>query len=267
MAALDLIELQQVLEAHAPLLLAEEWDNVGWIIEAPHPNRVRRLLLTIDLTTRVAEEAIAGEIDVIVAYHPLIFDPLRRLLQSDPQARTIMRLIRKGLSVYSPHTALDAAERGVNDWLADGFGPGKRAPIQPTPAMSEDAGLGQGRFLELDQAVSLDTCVDWVKQHLRLSHLRVAASDTGLDVQSVALCAGAGGSVVGSITADLILTGEMRHHDVLSATESGTHVILCDHTNTERGFLTEWQQRLVEDLPSSIEVLVSATDSDPLTIL
>ena len=79
--------------------------------------------------------------------------------------------------------------------------------------------------------------------------------------------AGAGGSVLETVTADLYVTGEMRHHDVLAAGERGISVILCEHTNTERGFLGVWQQRLQADLPASVEVVVSGADAEPLQIL
>jgi dinuclear metal center YbgI/SA1388 family protein len=266
MAALEKNELQQVLEAHAPLALAEEWDNVGWIIEASHPMRVRRLLLAIDLTTLVLDEAVAKEVDVVLAYHPPIFNPLMRLAHSDAKARIIMSLVRKGISVYSPHTALDAAQGGVNDWLADAFGPGTRSAIQPPMAASEDSALGQGRLIELALPSALDTCVDQIKSYLGLQRVRVATANEG-EIHTIALCAGAGGSVLETVTADLYVTGEMRHHDVLAAGERGTSVILCEHTNTERGFLGVWQQRLQADLPASVEVVVSGADAEPLQIL
>ena len=86
-------------------------------------------------------------------------------------------------------------------------------------------------------------------------------------IRSVAVCAGSGGSVLRGVRADLYLTGEMSHHEVLDAVCRGTHVILCDHSNTERGFLAVVRQRLTEKLMNNVEVIVSETDRDPLEVV
>lgn len=83
----------------------------------------------------------------------------------------------------------------------------------------------------------------------------------------MAVCAGSGGSVFKhrALAADLYLTGEMSHHDVLDLTQNGSHVILCEHSNSERGFLKVFQKKLqTEILANKVEVLVSAVDRDPL---
>ena len=76
------------------------------------------LLLTIDLTEAVADEAIASKSDLIITYHPILFRPANRLDAGNAHDRTVMKLVQKNVAVYSPHTALDAVIGGVNDWLA-----------------------------------------------------------------------------------------------------------------------------------------------------
>lgn len=83
----------------------------------------------------------------------------------------------------------------------------------------------------------------------------------------MAVCAGSGASVLRGVRADLYLTGEMSHHEVLDAVCKGTHVVLCDHTNTERGFLKVVQGRLVDQLAMKVQVIVSETDRDPLVVV
>lgn len=86
----------------------------------------------------------------------------------------------------------------------------------------------------------------------------------------MAVCAGSGGSVFKhrSLGADLYVTGEMSHHDVLDLTQNGSHVILCEHSNSERGFLRLIQQKLQNDiLLNKAEVLISAVDHDPLKVV
>ncbi|PWY88463.1 NIF3-domain-containing protein [Aspergillus heteromorphus CBS 117.55] len=106
-----------------PESLAEKsWDNTGLLLEAPF-NHTRRqknsVLLAIDLTTAVADEAIARRDSIVVAYHPIIFRGLKSLTFNDPQQSTLLRLATEGISVYSPHTAIDATPGGMADWLCD----------------------------------------------------------------------------------------------------------------------------------------------------
>jgi len=79
-------------------------------------------MLCIDLTPAVLDEAIASKCQLIVAYHPPIFHPLKRLADRDWKEQMLAKAVRKGIAVYSPHTALDAVRQGMNDWLCDGLG-------------------------------------------------------------------------------------------------------------------------------------------------
>lgn len=107
-----------------------------------------------------------------------------------------------------------------------------------------------------------------IKAHIGIPHLRLALA-TGQNmeslVSSVALCAGSGGSVLKGIKADLYLTGEMFHHDVLDACQRGIHVILCNHSDSERGFLKSFSKILETDLlEGRAKVVISKEDCDPL---
>ena len=259
-------EVVRVLEELAPLALAGDWDNVGLLVEPSAPSAVTGILLTIDLSEAVLDEAIEAGARFIVAYHPPIFAPLNRLTQATDKQRVVVRALEAGVTIYSPHTALDAAAGWVNDWLADGLGAGDREAIEKVG--EEHPELGQGRFVRLHAPEPLEAGVTRIKQHLGLDHLQVATASRhqGADpVTSVALCAGAGGSVIGAQPADLYWTGEMRHHEILAALAVGTSVVLCNHTNTERGYLEVFAGRLSERLPAC-ECRVSGVDRDPLRV-
>ncbi|KAI4931561.1 hypothetical protein J4E85_004155 [Alternaria conjuncta] len=103
-------------------LADNSWDNTGLLLEAPFdPSRRQSntALLTIDLTKAVADEAIALNSSIVIAYHPIIFRGLKSLTLADTQQQSLLRLASHGISVYCPHTALDAAPGGLGDWLAD----------------------------------------------------------------------------------------------------------------------------------------------------
>jgi dinuclear metal center YbgI/SA1388 family protein len=126
----------EALQTIAPEPLAEGWDQVGLHLGDP-AQTVRRGLLCIDLAEAVLDEAIAAKANLIVAYHPPIFTPLERLTTANTKQRIILRAAEKRIAVYSPHTALDAATGGVNDWLASGCGEGVVTPIIATESPAD----------------------------------------------------------------------------------------------------------------------------------
>lgn len=124
----QLATILAALEAIAPLSLAESWDNVGLIVgdrSAP----ATRAMLCIDYTPAVRDEARDARCDLIVAYHPPIFDPIKRVT-ADGTTGLIHDAIRRGVAIYSPHTALDVAPGGTNDVLADVISLQDRRPLK-----------------------------------------------------------------------------------------------------------------------------------------
>ncbi|MCH2108416.1 MAG: Nif3-like dinuclear metal center hexameric protein [Polyangiaceae bacterium] len=257
----------EALEKIAPLRFAEPWDNVGLILAPRDSQDFHRVFLTIDLTAETLQECLDEEADFCIAYHPPVFSGLKRLRLSEPEESVAVRALCSGLTVYSPHTALDACAGGMNDWLAQALGPGESCPIAPSP---ENSNLGGGRLVQLNTPVRLEQALDLVKEYLGLGHLRLARGvnhQPDQMIRSLAVCPGAGGSLFEQVQhADLFLTGEMRHHDVLGRQRKNSSVILTDHTNTERGYLPRLKERLQSELPG-LEVVVSKTDADPLRVV
>lgn len=118
---MKLNELLTAFRAVAPEGLAEDWDQVG-VHLAGNGKAIKKALLCIDLTPAVLDEAIEQKCQLVVAYHPPIFHPLKRLADRDWKEKMLALAVRKGIAVYSPHTALDAVRPGMNDWLCDGLG-------------------------------------------------------------------------------------------------------------------------------------------------
>ncbi|NXJ81888.1 NIF3L protein, partial [Trogon melanurus] len=128
---------------------------------------------------------------------------------------------------------------------------------------------GMGRLCTLSEPVSLSDIIERIKSHLKLPHVRLAlgmGKTLESPVKKAALCAGSGSSVLKGTEADLYLTGEMSHHDVLDAVANGISVILCEHSNTERGFLAELRDTLAIHLQNKINIIVSEKDRDPLQV-
>ncbi|PBK60593.1 NGG1p interacting factor 3 [Armillaria solidipes] len=258
----------RAMENIAPLRLAEKWDNVGLFFNSPS-HRLKdhnRVLLTIDLTPSVLEECISLEAPIIVSYHPPIFRPLQSLTLSNPLQASLLRCAAEGISVYSPHSALDSVWGGVNDWLAKGLGKGQVGVLVGEKLDPNGKSEGaEGRLVVLDEPLPVNQLVDRVKKHLGLSQVQVAYPLGTGDVRTVAICAGSGGSMLVGGDADVYLTGEMSHHEVEASVAAGKHVILCGHTNTERGFLPILAERLRKEIQvDDLEVIVSHNDAHPL---
>lgn len=349
---MDLKVLIASLNDFASLSFAESWDNVGLLVEPSPPHTVRTLFLTNDLTEEVMEEALHRKADLILSYHPPIFQPMKRITWENWKERLVIRALENRVGIYSPHTAYDAAPQGVNSWLAKGLGACTSRPLHPSKAvsyptegthrvefnvrhsqdldkvmaavkgitnvsvtsllartdkeetrisvncsqqalmqvvdfLSQDTQLyqkteiltlekplllhtGMGRLCTLDETVSLTTMIERIKRHLKLPHVRLAlGAGKTLDspVNVVALCAGSGSSVLRGAKADLYLTGEMSHHDVLDAASQGITVILCEHSNTERGFLSDLRDMLGAHLENKINIFLSERDRDPLHVV
>lgn len=133
-SAMKLDLLVRALEAIAPAELAESWDNVG-LLAGDRDDEISRVLLCIDFTNAVCDETLRERFEAVVAYHPAIFSPLRRIVGKSP----LRTALRHGLAIYSPHTALDVADGGTNDVLADVLELEDRAPLRVSEAA--DAGV------------------------------------------------------------------------------------------------------------------------------
>lgn len=249
-------DILAALDRIAPIRYAEPWDNVGLIAGDPGA-QVDRVLLTIDLTHAVLDEAEKLGAGLVVAYHPPLFEGIKRVRHDS----TIHRAIRAGIALWSPHTALDVAPGGTNDVLADAIGLAERAPLRIT-VIAENQGIG--RVGSLPAPTPRAEVLDSIKRELGLSGLLVAGPLDG-DMTRAAVCAGAGRSLLGDVIAqkvDLFLTGELPHHDALKAAAAGVTVACALHSNSERSTLSRLRDRILAEAPG-VEVSISEADRDP----
>ncbi len=114
-------DLIDAMERIAPLRGAEPWDRVGLQLGVPSRPVGGPVLLTIDLTETVLEEALRMHAGAIVAYHPVIWNPLKTLTDATHAERIVRGAAEAGMAIFVPHTALDGAPGGVTDWLAEGL--------------------------------------------------------------------------------------------------------------------------------------------------
>jgi dinuclear metal center YbgI/SA1388 family protein len=269
---MNLADAALVLDAIAPLRYAESWDNVGLLVGDPAAP-VRRVLVTVDYAPAVAVEARDLDADLVVAYHPPIFAAVKRV----PHEALWADAVRRGIALYAPHTALDVAPGGTNDFLADacGVSPERRAirPACPDAASTRgrvqpvlDPTIGLGRIGSVERTTLAALC-DRVKASLGLAYVLVAGAPDAV-VETAAVAAGAGGELLGDALragADVFVTGEVRHHDALAAVAKGASVIATLHSNSERAAVGAYAARIAERLPG-VTVTTSRHDADPFVI-
>jgi len=123
-------EVCRYLHEVAPLSLAEDWDNVGLLLGDESADVVR-VITCLTLTPDVAEEAIAAGARLIVTHHPILFKPVKKLTSSTSEGRMLLKLMRHGIAVYSPHTAYDNSASGINQQLAELLELTDIAPLRP----------------------------------------------------------------------------------------------------------------------------------------
>lgn len=253
------MKLNKVIHAFDEVLhpeLAQDWDNVGLLIGNPNQN-ISRVLLCIDLTPAVLREAQSLRVNLVLAYHPPIFEPVKRV-RSDTQ-EVIFQSVRSNIAVYSIHTAFDVIPGGTTDTLAEIIDLEDRNPI--------DKDASPGCIGEFRRPITLESLVRKIKKRTGLKSLQTADSGRKKLVRA-AVCPGSCGKIINDLAgrADLFVTGEVRHHSALFAVKHGMSIICLGHGNSERPALDKLRKLLDEQF-AKLEFLVSARDCDPLEIV
>lgn len=228
----DIIEL---LEEMSPPELAESWDNVGLLL-GRRTQPVRRILLALDMTEETVQQAVTQNVDLLLTHHPAIFHKLGRITDADWQQELLLQLAENKVAVYSAHTNLDCAARGVNSVLA------KKLQLAEDDVL--DASNGLGRIGQVAPC-SLADFAAFVKKALKADY--VTLGDAGKPVRRVAVCGGAGADLIGLALergADTLVTGDVKYHEAQRAVFSGLNIIDAGHQPTELPVLEDWADRL-----------------------
>lgn len=250
-----------LIEALAPKCLAEDWDNVGLQVGSPEA-KVQKLIVCLDLTDEVLEQAIAQKAEMIVTHHPLIFKPLKKISFLTPLGARIAKLIQHNITVYSAHTNLDVAQGGINDILVEKLGLERAAVLAPT----QEEKCGLGRVAYLPEQVKLADFVQMVKQALGVKDLRVVG-DLDSTVQKIALCGGSGGSLVALAAfkgAQVLLTADIKYHEALDAKDLNLALIDAGHDFTEQVIVPILVDYLQKKLVEKVEIVGLELSSEPV---
>lgn len=239
----------KAIESVAPLRLQEEYDNSGLQVGLPEAE-VRRVLVTLDITEKVIEEAIEKDCQMVVSHHPLIFRALKQLTDSTWQQRCVSLAIRHGIALYSAHTNLDNARGGVNFEIAERLGLRDVDFLQPKPG--EDAGSGIVGSFETPVATEEFLCK--LKEVFALDCFACSRTDRQ-SISKLAVCGGAGAFLIPEAKAagaDCFLTGEIHYHDFFE----NDSLLLCSigHYESEQ-YTQELLMKILTGALPELEVL------------
>ncbi|MFH0926164.1 MAG: Nif3-like dinuclear metal center hexameric protein [bacterium] len=257
-------DIVKVLNYLVPEELALEWDNVG--LQVGNWNKcVKNILISLDLTKQVLNDAARLNINLIITHHPLIFSPLKKITSLDSIGSLVIELIRKDICLYVAHTNLDIVKDGVNDVLAKKIGL-CNVEYLVDDANSRDKGLG--RVGQLAEQMKLGAMGERVKKCLGLTQIRLIGNREN-EIKNVAVCSGSGASLINLVArkkVDLYVTGDVKYHEARLAEEIGLLVIDIGHFGSEVVVLPVFAESLRSEFKRcklDVEIIVHNQEVDP----
>ncbi|HIU46388.1 MAG TPA: Nif3-like dinuclear metal center hexameric protein [Candidatus Fimadaptatus faecigallinarum] len=218
-------DMLNIMNEIAPPELAEDWDNPGLLVGRADAD-VECMLLCVDATGAVVAEARELGAQLIISHHPLMFRATKHVRDDEPEGHVICELIRADMSLIAAHTNLDMAPGGVNDALAEAVG--LTDAYAPAPLIRAGGLTG-----------TLEDIARRVERALDTRALYYGPADAW--IERAALCSGAGGSELMDAArcgAQLFITGELKHSEIILARQLGLCAICAGHFETERVVLS-----------------------------
>lgn len=240
-------EIMQVIQAAYPRSAALDFDNVG-LLAGRAGKEVNRVYLALDATDAVIDRAIEAGADMLITHHPLIFSPMKRVTDEDFIGRRVVKLIQSDIAYYAMHTNYDVLRMATLSEKILGI---KNSQVLDVTMCEDGKEEGIGRVGDLEKPMTLEECCVYVKHKLKLGSLKVFGDMNGT-VSRLAVSPGSGKSAVAPAIAkgaDVLVTGDIGHHDGLDAVEQGLAVIDAGHYGTEYIFIDDMKHFLEDKLP------------------
>lgn len=249
------------IENIAPLSFQEKYDNSGLVVGSLD-SEVSKIILALDVTEDVIDEAINFGAELIISHHPLIFSGLKSVTGETYIERCVIKAIRSGISIYSSHTNIDSVIGGVSYKMAE------RVGLQGLSFLSSEDGENRGFGVvgELIEAMPLSDFLDKLKFDFNLSSLRYTSYDK--KIKRVALCGGSGASLIGCALnkgVDAYVTGDIKYHDFFN-TEKRLSLIDIGHFESEQCILDVFYDIISKKIPNFAN-RIKSIKSNPVNYL
>lgn len=236
-------EIVQILEEQSPISFACEWDNVG-LLAGSLEKEVKKIYIALDATDEVVDAAIAAEADLLLTHHPMIFKGMKRITTEDFIGRRLIKLIQNDVAYYAMHTNFDV--KGMADLSAAMIGLEDSQVLDVTIVVEgKEEGIGRvGTFMD---TMTLEACAKFVEAVFSLEQVKVFGNPKKM-VRKAAISPGSGKSeIVNAIAkgADVLITGDIDHHDGIDAVAQGLSIIDAGHYGLEHIFIHYMKEYLV----------------------
>ena len=251
-------EIISAIEEFAPLSIQEGWDNSGLCVGSPE-DEVTSVLLALDCTPELVDEAVSCGADMIVTHHPLIFKGLKKISVEDQVGEAVVKAIRAGISIYAAHTSADKVLAGVSGAMAARLG------LKNVRILDEDGeGTGLGTIGDFDSPMTAEEAVNFVKERFSLKTMRTSRPVEGL-VSRVAMCGGSGGSLISAAKAagaDLYISGDISYHNFF--TEKDFMIMDIGHYESEIEIVDILFSLIKKNFPTFAVRITQNVNSNPI---
>ena len=251
-------DIISVIEGFAPLSVQEGWDNSGLCIGSPE-DEVNGVLVALDCTPELVDEAIAAGADMIVTHHPLIFSGLKKISPQTQVGRAVIKAVKAGVSIYAAHTSADKVLAGVSGDMARKLG---LEDVEILQKDGEDIGLGV--VGNLQEPLSSEDVIRLVKERFGLKVAKVSRPLEG-KVSRVAMCGGSGGSLIGEARksgAQLYISGDISYHNFFA--EDGFMIMDIGHYESEIGIVEILFSLIKKNFPTFAVRITQNLNSNPI---
>lgn len=256
-------DIASTIEKFAPLSLQESYDNAGMQVGNPEMP-ISALLLCLDFTEDILQEAIERGCNMIVSHHPLLFRGLKEITGSNDTQRIVIEAIRNGIALYSAHTNLDSAKNGVSYEMARMLG---IHDIQVLCPNTEDPDTGLGVIGNIPPTPKIEF-LRKVKDTFNVKAVRYSDRTSKLVVKRVALCGGSGAELIGDalkMQADAIVTGDVKYHEMVNF---GQNMLVADIGHFESELCArEIFFRIIRAEYPELPIYFAESEKNPISII
>lgn len=246
--SLKVEQVIKIMDKYAPESLKESYDNVGLMV-GNSQCEIDNILIALDCTLKVIDEAIENNCNLIITHHPLIFRKPNSITNDTLIGKKVIKLIKSDINVFSSHTNLDSTPNGINETITKLLNFNSYEIIE-TSQLNENAGIG--RIINLDKELRLKELIDLVKNKLNIEQLRYCG-DEDAKLKKIALINGSGQDYFAAAVAkgaQCIITGDTTYHYVSDYNEEGIAVIDAGHFGTEWPAMKIVQEYLNSEIKS-----------------
>lgn len=251
-------DIYQYINSIAPFATQLDFDNAGLLVGRADAI-VDNVLVALDITAEVIDEAVDMGAQLIVSHHPVIFHPLKSVTNSDTTGEKVLLLAEHHIAAICAHTNLDAAQNGVNDLLAQRLGLTEIEQFHQDGVDEQGKPYGIGRVGVLNTGAHMDTATFAAKVKESLNAVNVRYTDAGKEVHKVAVGGGSCGSMLADALAagcDTFVTSDVKYDVFLEAKALGINLLDAGHFATENVVTEPLAQGLQKEFPA-LKVTVS----------